>query len=205
MGFPFFGQQPSFGSGLCGGSIGLGGKSMTVPVSYPINMQYVGEQVVAYLNGRGFQVNPMISQNMAVIQARHSSLFGFLTDSNKAYTVRICQGPGMVTIETGIANWIQDLIPLAMSGGFAFFSDEMLHNKLLTILGAGGTAFDAYHVYQQYAGEEQLLNFIAQIVASAPPAQGGMYGGGQYGNPAGGYNYPGGGGGYQGGGYQPPY
>jgi len=194
MGIPFFGQ-PSFGSALCGGSIGLGGKTMTVPVSYPINMQYVGEQVVAYLNGRGFQVNPMISQNMAVIQTRHTSLFGFLTDSNKAYTIRICQGPGMVTVETGIANWIQDLIPLAMSGGFAFFSDEILHNKLLSILGIGGTAFDAYHVYQEYTGEEQLLNFIAQVVASAPPAQGGMMGGGQYGGPYGGY---------QGGGY-PPY
>lgn len=190
MGIPFFGQ-PSFGSPLCGGPIGLGGKTMTIPVSYPINMQYVGEQVVAYLNGRGFQVNPMISQNMAVIQARHTSLFGFLTDSNKAYTIRICQGPGIVTIETGIANWIQDLIPLAMAGGFAFFSDEILHNKLLSILGIGGAAFDAYHIYQQYAEEEQLLNFIAQVVASAPPAQGGMMGGGQYGGPYGGYPPPG--------------
>lgn len=190
MGVPFFGQ-PSFGSPLCGGSIGLGGKTMTIPVSYPINMQYVGEQVVAYLNGRGFQVNPMISQNMAVIQARHTSLFGFLTDSNKAYTIRICQGSGIVTIETGIANWIQDLIPLAMTGGFAFFSDEILHNKLLSILGIGGAAFDAYHIYQQYAEEEQLLNFIAQVVTSAPPAQGGMMGGGQYGGPYGGYPPPG--------------
>ncbi|QIW23080.1 hypothetical protein EWF20_02170 [Sulfolobus sp. S-194] len=195
MGFPFFGQQPSFGSTLCGSSVGLGGKTITVPVSYSINMQYVGEQVVSYLNGMGFQVNPMISQNMVVIQARHLSLLGFLTDANKAYTIRICQGPGMVTIETGVANWIQDLIPLAMSGGFSFFSDEILHNKLLTILGIGGTAFDAYHVYQQYTGEDQLLNYIAQIVANAPPAQGGMFGGGSYGNPSGGF----------GGGYQPPY
>ncbi|BDC19742.1 hypothetical protein [Acidianus sp. HS-5] len=178
MGFPFFGQQPTFGSALCGGSIGLGGKTMTVPIQYPIDMQYVGQQISSYLTGRGFQVNPMISQNMAVIQAKHSSLLGYFTDSNKAYTIRVCQGQGMVTVETGVANWIQDLVPLAMGGGFSFFSDEMLHNKLLSILGLGGTAFDAYHVYQQYTGEDQLLNFVAQVVSSAPPAQGGYPGGG---------------------------
>ncbi|BBG24909.1 hypothetical protein [Sulfuracidifex tepidarius] len=183
MGFPFFGQQPTFGSALCGGSIGLGGKTMNVPLQYPINMQYVGQQVASYLSGRGFEVNPMISQNMAVIQARHSSLLGYFTDSNKSYTIRICQGQGSATIETGVANWIQDLVPLAMGGGFSFFSDDMLHNKLLSILGLGGTAFDAYHVYQQYTGEDQLLNYIAQIVSSAPPAQGGNMGGNMGGFP----------------------
>ncbi|MFP3201728.1 MAG: hypothetical protein RXR43_05645 [Sulfolobus sp.] len=196
MGFPFFSTsgQPTFGFAGCGQPVGLGGKQMTIPVSYPIDMQYVASQVTAYLNGRGFQVNPMVSPNMAIIQARHTSLFGYLTDSNKAYTIRICQGAGTVFVETGISNWLQELLPLAAAGGFAFFSDMDLHNKLLTLLGIGGAAFDAYHVYQNYAQEDQLLNFVAQVVSSAPPAQG--FGGQMQGYPGG---YP------PGGGYPPPY
>ena len=174
MSLPLFDQ-----SGYCGGPIGLGGKSITIPVQYPVNLQYVAQQVIGYLTNMGFQVNPMVGQNMVIIQARHTSLFGYLTDSNKAYTIRICQGPGNVLVETGIADWIQDLIPLALSGGFALFSDEVLHSKLLSLLSIGGVAFDAYHVYQQYAQEEQLLNYIAQVVASAPPA-GGYYPQGSY-------------------------
>ena len=105
MGFPFFGQ-----SGYCGGPIRLGGKSITIPVRYPVNLQYVAQQVIGYLI------------SMVVIQARHASLFGYVTDSNKAYTIRICQGPGNVLVETGIADWIQDLMPIAMGRGDSHFS-----------------------------------------------------------------------------------
>ncbi|MCI2413661.1 MAG: zinc ribbon domain-containing protein [Candidatus Aramenus sp.] len=149
---------------MCQQSTGLGGKTQVIPVNYPINLQYVAQEVVMFLMGQGFQAFPMVAQNMAVIQAQHSSLLGTLTDSNKAYTIRICQGPGIVVVETGISNLLQDLL---VAGGTVFLTDEVLHNKLLTAAGGG---VDAYEIYKEYAQEEQILNMITMLIANAPPA-----------------------------------
>lgn len=168
-----------FGSGNQGfscGPAGLGGKTVQVPLSYPIDLQYVAQQVEMILRGRGFRVTPMVGSNMAVIQATHSSILGMLTDQNKAYTVRICQGQGFAIVETGIANLMSELITAGATFGL---DDLLLHNKLLTMLGVG---VDAYGMYKDYAGEEQLLQQVEQIVVSAPPM--GQYGGQQgYGQP----------------------
>ncbi len=167
-----YGQPNMMGAFMCQQSVGLGGKSQVIPVNYPINMQYVAQQVQMYLMSQGFNVFPMVGQNMVVIQAQHNSLLGSLTDRNQAYTIRICQGQGMVVVETGIANLLQDLL---VAGGTAagsyFIGDDMLHNKLLEILGGGATAFDAYNMYKEYANEEQLLNIITMAVMNAPPMQ----------------------------------
>lgn len=148
----------------CEQSTGLGGKQQIIPLQYPISLQYVAEQVVMYLMGQGFQAFPMVSQNLAIIQAQHNSLLGTLTDQNKAYTIRMCQGQGILVVETGIANLMQDLI---VAGGTQLLTDEVLHNKLL---GALGGAVDIYGIYREYAQEENILNMITMLVMSAPPA-----------------------------------
>ncbi|EWG07954.1 MAG: hypothetical protein ASUL_02884 [Candidatus Aramenus sulfurataquae] len=149
---------------MCQQSSGLGGKTQVIPVNYPINLQYVAQEVVMFLMGQGFQAFPMVAQNMAVIQAQHSSLLGTLTDSNRAYTIKICQGPGVVVVETGISNLLQDLL---VAGGTVFLTDEVLHSKLLTAAGGG---LDAYEIYKEYAQEEQLLNMITMLIVNSPPA-----------------------------------
>ena len=47
-----------------------------------------------------------------------------LTDQDKAYTIRLCQG---LVVETGIANLIQDLL---VAGGTQLLTDEVLHSAL---------------------------------------------------------------------------
>ncbi|BCU70291.1 zinc ribbon domain-containing protein [Stygiolobus caldivivus] len=154
---------------MCMQPVGLGGKQQMIPTQYPVNLQYVAQQVTMYLMGQGFQVFPMNGQNMAIIQAQHTSLFGALTGSNKAYTIRICQGPNYVMVETGMTDLIQDLLPLIASGGVAVLSDEELHNKLLTLLGGGAAAFDAYNVVKDLMQEDQIMNTVMMAVMSAPP------------------------------------
>jgi hypothetical protein len=148
----------------CEQPTGLGGKQQVIPLQYPINLQYVAQQVVMFLMGQGFQAYPMIAQNMAVIQAQHSSLLGTLTDQNKAYTIRLCQGPGILVVETGIANLMQDLL---VAGGTQLLTDEVLHSKLLGLVVGG---IDVYGIYKDYAQEEQIMNMITMLVMSAPPA-----------------------------------
>lgn len=99
-GQPYGAQNPMMAMMACNQPVGLGGQQQIIPVNYPINLQYVVQQIQMFLMGQGFQVFPIVSQNMAVIQAQHTSLLGTLTDQNKAYTIRICQGPGFVMIET---------------------------------------------------------------------------------------------------------
>lgn len=150
---------------MCDQPVGLGGKSQMVPTQYPINLQAVAQQVVMFLMAQGFQAWPMVSQNLAVIQAQHHSLLGTLTDRNKAYTIRLCQGQGFVMVETGIANLMQDLLTAGATVGI---SDFLLHSKLLTMIGGG---IDAYGMYKEYAQEEQLLQTIEMAIMSAPPLQ----------------------------------
>ncbi|AOL16398.1 hypothetical protein BFU36_06435 [Sulfolobus sp. A20] len=157
-------QNPMMSMMACNQPIGLGGQQQIIPVNYPINLQYVVQQVQMFLMGQGFQVFPMVAQNMAVIQAQHSSILGTLTDQNKAYTIRICQGPGFVMVETGIANLLQELL---VAGATFGVTDELLHNKLAELAGAG---IDAYGIYKEYAQEQQLMNMIMMIVSNAPPA-----------------------------------
>ena len=154
---------------MCMQPIGLGGKQQIIPTQYPINLQYVVQQVTMYLMSQGFQVYPITGQNMAIIQAQHTSLLGYLTGSNKAYTIRICQGPNYVMVETGMTDLLQDLLPLLASSGFAIFSDKELHNKLLTLLGGAGAAIDAYNVAKDLMQEDQILNVVVMAVTSAPP------------------------------------
>lgn len=150
---------------MCDQPVGLGGKSQMVPTQYPINLQAVAQQVVMFLMAQGFQAWPMVGQNLAVIQAQHHSLLGTLTDQNKAYTIRLCQGQGFVMVETGIANLMQDLLTAGATVGI---SDFLLHSKLLTMIGGG---VDAYGMYKEYAQEEQLLQTIEMAIMSAPPLQ----------------------------------
>lgn len=187
MGYPYYGQPsgpyqgypggpyspgpygPNQGSNFasilaCEQSTGLGGKQQIIPTQYPINLQYIAQEVVTFLMGQGFQTFPMVGYNLAIIQAQHKSLLGYLTDSNKAYTIRLCQGQGMVIVETGMANLMQDLIT---AGATAFIADDVLHSSLLTVAGGG---LDAYEMYKQYSQEEQILNMITMLVMQAPPA-----------------------------------
>ena len=87
-----------------------------------------------------------------------------LTDQNKAYTIRLCQGPGILVVETGIANLMQDLL---VAGGTQLLTDEVLHSKLLGLVVGG---IDVYGIYKDYAQEEQIMNMITMLVMSAPPA-----------------------------------
>ncbi|WOE49990.1 zinc ribbon domain-containing protein [Sulfuracidifex metallicus] len=166
---------------MCSQSSGLGGKQQMIPINGPINLQQVVQQAVMYLMGQGFQAFPMVGQNLAVIQAQHSSLLDKLTDQSKAYTVRICVGPEFVMVETGISNLMQELLTAGVTVGI---SDELLHNNLLTMAGGG---IDAYGLYKDYAGEEQLMNIITMAIMSAQtyPQQYGSYGpyGPPYGQP----------------------
>lgn len=120
---------------MCEQNMGLGGQGQMVPLQYPVNLQYVVQQVQMYLMGQGFNVFPFVGQNMAVIQAQHNSLLGALTDKNLSYTIRICEGntggQWMAVIETGITNLLQDLLPLAAAaGGTIAIGDDLLHSKL---------------------------------------------------------------------------
>ena len=83
------------------------------------------------------------------------------TDQNKSYTIRLCQGPGILVVETGIANLVQDLL---VAGGTQLLTDEVLHSKLLGLVVGG---IDVYGIYKDYAQEEQVMNMIT---VSAPPA-----------------------------------
>ncbi|BBG22793.1 hypothetical protein IC006_0077 [Sulfuracidifex tepidarius] len=168
---------------MCSQSVGLGGKQQMVPINGPINLQMVVQQVTMYLMGQGFQTFPMVGQNMAVIQAQHSSILGTLTDQNKSYTVRICVGPEFVMVETGIANLMQELLTAGATVGV---SDELLHNKLLTLAGGG---VDAYGLYKDYAGEEQLMNTVMMAIMSAQ-SYSQPYGQQGYGQPYGQYGQP---------------
>lgn len=130
---------------MCEQSMGLGGQQQMVPLQYPVNLQYVVQQVQMYLMGQGFNVFPFVGQNMAVIQAQHNSLLGMLTDKNVSYTIRICEGnmggQWVAVIETGIANLMQDLLTLgAAAGGTVLVGDDILHSKLAELLGGGVTA-----------------------------------------------------------------
>ncbi|BBG25983.1 hypothetical protein [Sulfuracidifex tepidarius] len=136
-----------------------------IPTQYPVNLQYVAQQLQMYLMGQGFQAFPIVGQNLAVIQAQHHSVLGMLTDQNKAYTVRLCQGQGFIMAETGIANLMSDLLTAGATVGI---SDMLLHSKLLSMVGGG---MDAYGIYKDYAGEEQLMSTIVQAVMMAPPMQ----------------------------------
>lgn len=96
-----------------------------------------------YLMLQGFNVFPFVGQNMAVIQAQHSSLLGMLTDKNVAYTIRICignmGGQWMAVIETGITSLLQNLMTLAaVADGTYFVGDNVLHSKLAELLGEHG-------------------------------------------------------------------
>lgn len=169
QGNPYY--QQNFNSFImCAQPIGLGGKQMMIPINHPIDLQYVAQQAVMYLMGQGFQAYPMVGQNMAVIQAQHTSLLGDLTAGNKAYTIRICQGQGFVMVETGITNLMQDLLTVAATaGGTYLLGDDVLHSKLVELLGGGASALDLYHLYQDYANEEQLMNTIMMLISTAPP------------------------------------
>ena len=83
------------------------------------------------------------------------------TDQNKVYTIRLCQGPGILVVGTGIANLMQDLL---VAGGTQLLTDEVLHSKLLGLVVGG---IDVYGIYKDYAQEEQVMNMITM---SAPPA-----------------------------------
>ena len=178
-GFPPYGQppygqpNPMFNVMMCMQPIGLGGKQQMIPIQRPIDLQPVVQQVVMYLMSQGFQVYPMVGQNMAVIQAQHTSLLGYLTDSNKAYTIRICEGPNMIMVETGLTNLLQDLIPLIGSAGLAYFSDTDLHNALLTAAGGGVAALDTYNLIKDIMQEDQIMNMIMMAImtaeSTAPP------------------------------------
>lgn len=166
-------QNPNFSIMMCSQSVGLGGKQMTIPINHPIDLQYVAQQAVMYLMAQGMQAYPIVGQNMAVIQAQHSSLIGDLTAGNKAYTIRICEGQGFVMVETGIADLMQDLLTLgATAGGTYLLGDDLLHSKLAELAGGGASALDLYHIYQQYADEQQIMNTIMMIITSAPPPPG---------------------------------
>lgn len=129
-------QNPTFSIMMCSQSVGLGGKQMTIPINHPIDLQYVAQQSVMYLMAQGMQAYPMVGQNMAVIQAQHSSLLGDLTAGNKAYTIRICEGQGFVMVETGIADLMQDLLTVgATAGGTYLLGDDLLHSKLAELAG----------------------------------------------------------------------
>ncbi|AWR94138.1 zinc ribbon domain-containing protein [Acidianus brierleyi] len=166
-----YGNNPMMTTMMCEQSTGLGGKTQMVPINYPINLQYVSQQITMYLMSQGFQAFPMVGQNMAVIQAKHDSVLGMITDKNKAYTIRLCQAQNMVVVETGIANLMEDLLVAgATAGGSYLIGDDMLHSKLLEILGGGATAYDAYNIYKDFAQEDQLMNMIVMAIMSAPPA-----------------------------------
>ncbi|QIW23845.1 zinc-ribbon domain-containing protein [Sulfolobus sp. S-194] len=181
---PPYGQSP-YGQPsaifMCEQNMGLGGQQQMVPLQYPVNLQFVVQQVQMYLMGQGFNVFPFVGQNMAVIQAQHNSLLGMITDKNVSYTIRICQGnmggQWVAVVETGITNLMQDLLTLAGVGGGTFLiGDEVLHNKLVELLGGGLTAYDAYNLYKDYANEQQLINTVMMALMSAPPLyQQGMY------------------------------
>jgi RNA polymerase subunit RPABC4/transcription elongation factor Spt4 len=172
-GSPYYQQNSNFAFMMCAQSVGLGGKQMMIPINHPIDLQYVAQQAVMYLMGQGFQAYPMVGQNMVVIQAQHTSLLGDLTAGNKAYTIRICEGQGFVMVETGITNLMQDLLTVAATaGGTYLLGDDVLHSKLVELAGGGMTALDLYHLYQDYANEEQLMNTIMMLVTTAPPPPG---------------------------------
>ena len=186
-GAPYGGYNPASFM-MCAQPVGLGGKQQMFPLQRPIDLNFVVQQVVMYLMSQGFQVYPFVGGNVAVIQAQHQSFLGFLTDSNKAYTIRICQGQGYVMVETGMTDLLQDLLPLLAAGGTAAVGDDVLHNKLLEILGGGMGAVDAYNLVKDFLQEDQIMNVIMMAIMSAqqmPAPQ--PYG---YGQPYPGYQAP---------------
>ncbi|BCU69500.1 zinc ribbon domain-containing protein [Stygiolobus caldivivus] len=169
-GYPYGGSPQNnsmFNMMMCMQPIGLGGKQQMIPIQRPIDLQPVIQQVMMYLMGQGFQVFPMVGQYMAVIQAQHSSFLGAITDSNKAYTIRICEGPNMIMVETGMTNLLKDLIPLAAGAGVATVADTDLHNSLLTLAGGGLSAVDAYNLIKDFMQEDQIMNTIMMAIMTA--------------------------------------
>ncbi|MFP3261006.1 MAG: zinc ribbon domain-containing protein [Sulfolobus sp.] len=190
-GYPGGYQQSMFNVMMCSQPMGLGGQQQMIPIQRPIDLNMVVQQVVMYLMGQGFQVYPFVGQNMAVIQAQHQSFLGFITDSNKAYTIRLCEGPNFVMVETGFTNLMQELLPLLATGGTAVVGDDVLHSKLLELLGLGGAGIDVYNLMKDFMQEQQIMNTIMMAIqmaeSMAPPYPPQPYGqpyGAPYGQPS---------------------
>lgn len=135
-------------SPLCGSPIGLGGRYATFPFQ-GFGLGGIIQRLLDFFGGMGFQTYPFMGQNLGVLQVIHPSIFS--SYPNIAYTVRLCQSPGFLGVETGHAGL------LSLPG---MVDDYTLHNSLLSALGTTGGLMP-------YAGmipEDSLFSLIGSML-----------------------------------------
>ena len=131
---------------LCGSPIGLGGRFATFQ---GFGLGDIMQRLLGFFGGMGFQCYPFMGQNLGVLQVIHPSIFS--TYPNIAYTVRLCQSPGLLGIETGHSGLLS--LP-------SIVDDLTLHNSLLSALGMTGGL-------TPYAGiipEDSLFSLIGSML-----------------------------------------
>ena len=135
---------------MCCNPIGLGGQFQTFPFFGSLGSLI--NPISGFLGNLGFQTYPFIGQNLGIIQAVHPSLLGMYP--NIAYTIRLCQGPNFLGVETGHAGLLSSLL------GGGIFDDFSLHNSLLSALGmAGGLS-----PYSGLIPEPSLFSLITSLL-----------------------------------------
>ncbi|MEJ2775760.1 hypothetical protein WIW90_05955 [Sulfolobaceae archaeon RB850M] len=135
---------------MCNSPIGLGGMFQTFPFNG--SLFSLINPISGFLGNFGFQVFPFMGQNLGVIQTIHPSLFSMYP--NIGYTIRLCQGPGFLGVETGHAGLLSSIL------GGSTFDDFSLHNSLLSSLGIIG----GLTPYSGLVPESSLFSLIASLL-----------------------------------------
>jgi hypothetical protein len=99
-----------------------------------VNLDQLSEQVVGYLNQKGFATQKAKSEKGIVIEARKENLLRDLITADRALTILIQGQPNDFSVTVGIGRWVQNLtvtvVEAAITAGLFLIVDipEMAWN-----------------------------------------------------------------------------
>ncbi|BBG23128.1 hypothetical protein IC006_0412 [Sulfuracidifex tepidarius] len=140
--------------------VGMGGKTLWLDVSKPLVMKQLSQDLKMLFRSEGMTVTSTYSPNILVLQIHARGIRGHY------YTVKVCQNQGKVLIETGITSARQQLEWASAETGIGVASDELLHNKFLTLLSGAFAGIDVASVLGSYQQESSILQQIQQVITS---------------------------------------
>lgn len=137
--------------------VGIGTRIIQLPLYRPLNTKELSKELALYLRGQGYSVYYTYSPNIIVLQIHAIGI------RSHYYTIKICQSPNSILIESGITNGRVELERAGINAGLGI-TDELLHSSLFALFSGVLAGVDVASVLGSYEEENKILNGIQQII-----------------------------------------
>jgi len=131
-----------------------------------VNINQLGMQVLTWLESKGYKTQILNAGNYVVIQAKKEGFLRAIFGANRAFTVRLSGGQGVLNVDVGMSDWIkaedatEDMIaamvftPLALIEGIEEVYNVKIEEDIIKeierlVSMSNNSMYQQYHQYQQ--------------------------------------------------------